>query len=73
MAVHRRPPVEGPPDEPVEFRLDDWISHPSPYWAWLMARFEWAKTHPDDFDPLDILRQRVAYKRGLPSAYGIYP
>jgi hypothetical protein len=41
----------------------------SPYWAWLMARFEWAKAHPDDFrlggDVLDMLRERVAYKRGL--------
>jgi hypothetical protein len=35
----------------------------------LMARFEWAKAHPDDFrlggDVLDMLRERVAYKRGL--------
>ena len=69
MAVHRRPPVEGPPAELVEFRLDDWISHSSPYWAWLMARFEWAKMHPDDFrlggDVLDMLRERRAFRRGL--------
>jgi hypothetical protein len=26
MAVHRRPPVEGPPAELVVFRGDDWIS-----------------------------------------------
>jgi hypothetical protein len=34
-----------------------------------MARFEWAKAHPDDFrlggDVLDMLRERAAYKRGL--------
>jgi hypothetical protein len=69
MAVHRRPLVEGPPLELLTFRLDDWISHSSPYWAWLMARFEWARAHPDDFslggDALDMLRERVAYKRGL--------
>jgi hypothetical protein len=26
MAVHRRPPVEGPPAELLTFRGDDWIS-----------------------------------------------
>lgn len=26
MAVHRRPPVEGPPVELLTFRGDDWIS-----------------------------------------------
>jgi hypothetical protein len=35
----------------------------------LKARFEWARDHPDDFslggDVLDILRERVAYRRGL--------
>ena len=68
MAVHRRPPVDGPPAELFTFRLNDWISHSSPYWAWLMARFEWAKTHPGDFslgDVLDLLRERAAYRRGL--------
>jgi hypothetical protein len=34
-----------------------------------MARFEWARDHPDDYrlgrDVLDMLRQRVAYKHGL--------
>jgi hypothetical protein len=42
MAMHRRPPVEGPPIELQVFRGDDWISDNGvpPYWAWLMARFE---------------------------------
>jgi hypothetical protein len=70
VATHRRPPVDGTPPELLEFRGDDWIGDDvSPYWAWLMARFEWAKAHPDDFrlggDVLDMLRERVAYKRGL--------
>ena len=26
MAVHRRPPVEGPPFELLVFRGDDWVS-----------------------------------------------
>jgi hypothetical protein len=52
MAVHRRPLVDGPPLELVEFRPDDWlpaVGDVSPYEAWLKARFEWAKAHPDDF------------------------
>jgi hypothetical protein len=69
MAVHRRPLVEGPPAELFTFRPDDWISHSSPYWAWLMARFESAKSHPNDFslggDVLDMLRDRAAYRRGF--------
>ena len=72
MAVHRRPLVDGPPLELVEFRPDDWlpaVGDVSPYEAWLKARFEWARDHPDDFslggDVLDMLRERVAYKRGL--------
>jgi hypothetical protein len=72
MAVHRRPLVDGPPLELVEFRPDDWlpaVGDVSPYEAWLKARFEWARDHPDDFslggDVLDILRERVAYRRGL--------
>jgi hypothetical protein len=72
MAVHRRPLVDGPPLELVEFRPDDWlpaVGDVSPYEAWLKARFEWARDHPDDFslggDVLDMLRERVAYRRGL--------
>jgi hypothetical protein len=72
MAVHRRPLVDGPALELVEFRLDDWlpaVGDVSPYEAWLKARFEWARDHPDDFslggDVLDMLRERVAYRRGL--------
>jgi len=70
MARHRSPLVVGPPLELQVFRGDDWISGDgvSPYWAWLMARFEWARDHPDDFsfgDVLDTLRARAAYKRGL--------
>jgi hypothetical protein len=72
MAVHRRPLVDGPPLELVEFRPDDWlpaVGDVSPYEAWLKARFEWARDHPDDFslggDVLDILRERAAYRRGL--------
>ena len=71
MARHRRL-VVGPPLELVEFRPDDWlpaIGDVSPYWAWLMARFEWCCDHSDDFslggDWLDALRARAAYKRGL--------
>jgi hypothetical protein len=74
MAVHRRPLVDGPPLELVEFRPDDWlpaVGDVSPYEAWLKARFEWAKAHPDDFrlggDVLDLLRERAAYRRGLQS------
>jgi hypothetical protein len=37
--------------------------------AWLMARFEWACAHQNDFslggDVLDMLRERVSYRRGL--------
>jgi hypothetical protein len=69
VARHRRPPIVGPPVGLVEFRPDDWISHSSPYWAWLMARFEWTRDHPDDFrlggDVLDRLHERAAYRRGL--------
>jgi hypothetical protein len=72
MAVHRRRLVEGPPLELVEFRPDDWlpaIGDVSPFEAWLKARFEWARAHPDDFslggDVLDMLRERAAYRRGL--------
>ena len=72
MAVHRRPLVDGPPLELVEFRPDDWlpaVGDVSPYEAWLKARFEWARDHPDDFslggDVLDMLRERVGYRRGL--------
>jgi hypothetical protein len=70
MAVHRRPLVDGRSLELLEFRPDDWLPDVSPYWAWLMARFEWAKTHPDNYfrlggDVLDMLRERVAYRRGL--------
>jgi hypothetical protein len=72
MAVHRRPLVDGPPLELVEFRPDDWlpaVGDVSPYEAWLKARFEWARDHPDDFslggDVLYMLRERVSYRRGL--------
>ena len=72
MAAHRRPLLDGPPLELVEFRPDDWlpaVGDVSPYEAWLKARFEWARDHPDDFslggDVLDMLRERVAYRRGL--------
>ena len=72
MARHRRPLVDGPPLELLEFRPDDWLpatGDVSPYEVWLNARFQWAKAHPDDFrlggDVLDMLRERVAYKRGL--------
>jgi hypothetical protein len=72
MAAHRRPLVDGPPLELVVFRPDDWlpaVKDVSPYEAWLKARFEWARDHPDDFslggDVLDMLRERVAYRRGL--------
>ena len=72
MAVHRRPLLDGPPLELVEFRPDDWlpaVGDVSPYEAWLKARFEWARDHPDDFslggDVLDMLRERVAFRRGL--------
>ena len=71
MAVHRRPLVDGPPLELVVFRPDDMpaVGDISPYEAWLKARFEWARDHPDDFslggDVLDMLRERVAYRRGL--------
>jgi hypothetical protein len=71
MAVHRRPLVDGPPVELLEFRGDDWISDDGapPLERWHKARFEWAKAHPNDFrlggDELDMLRQRAAYRRGL--------
>jgi hypothetical protein len=69
MAVHRRPQVEGPPLELLMFRGDDWIGGGGdPVEAWLKARFEWAKAHPEDFrlggDALDMLRARAAYRRG---------
>jgi hypothetical protein len=53
------------------FRGDDWISGDGvpPLEMWHKARFEWARTHPDDFslggDVLDMLRERAAYRRGL--------
>ena len=72
MAVRRRPLVDGLPLELVVFRPDDWlpaVGDVSSYEAWLKARFEWARDHPDDFslggDVLDMLRERVAYRRGL--------
>jgi hypothetical protein len=71
MAVHRRPPADGPPIELLVFRGDDWIGDDGvpPLERWHYARFEWAKAHPDDFrlggDVLDMLRQRAAYRRGL--------
>jgi hypothetical protein len=71
MAVHRRRSVEGPPAELLTFRGDDWFSGDGvpPLERWHKARFEWAKSHPDDFslggDVLDMLRERVAYRRGL--------
>jgi hypothetical protein len=70
VAVRRRV-VEGPPIELLTFRGDDWISDDDmpPLERWHYARFEWAKAHPDDFrlggDVLDMLRERVAYRRGL--------
>ena len=73
MATHRRPLVDGPPPELLQFRPDDWLPDVSPYWAWLMARFEWAKTHPNDLDPLNILRERATYRRGLTSTHGFNP
>jgi hypothetical protein len=40
-----------------------------PLERWHIARFVWAKAHPNDFrlggDVLDMLRQRAAYRRGL--------
>ena len=72
MARHRRPPVDGPPPELLQFRPDDWLpanADVSPYEAWLIGRFKWARTHPDEFslggDVLDMLRERVSYRRGL--------
>jgi hypothetical protein len=71
MAVHRRRPAEGPPIQLLTFRGDDWISDTDmpPLEKWHKARFEWAKAHPNDYslggDALDMLRERVAYKRGL--------
>jgi hypothetical protein len=59
------------PAELLVFRGDDWISADGdPVEAWLKARFEWAAAHPDDFslggDALDMLRERAAYKHGMP-------
>lgn len=71
MAVHRRPPVDGPPLELLVFGGDDWISGDgvSPLEKWHYARFEWARAHPNDFrlggDVLAMLRERRTYKRGL--------
>ena len=72
LAMHRRPLGVPTPAELLVFRPDDWlpaVGDVSPYEAWLIARFEWARTHPDDFslggDVLDMLRERVAYRRGL--------
>ena len=70
MARHRRP-VSATPAELLVFRGDDWIGSDGvpPFEAWLKARFEWSKAHPDDFslggDVLDMLRERRAYRRGL--------
>jgi hypothetical protein len=68
VAVRRRQIVSAPAELQV-FRLDDWISNPDPFEAWLKARFEWAKAHPNDFslggDALDMLRERAAYRRRL--------
>jgi hypothetical protein len=69
VARHRQPLVEGPPPELLTFRGDDWIGGDrDPVEAWLRARFEWAKAHPDDFrlggDVLDMLRERAAYRHG---------
>jgi hypothetical protein len=71
VAIRRRV-VESAPAELLVFRPDDWMSpmaDVSAFEAWLRARFEWARTHPDDFslggDVLDMLRERVAYRRGL--------
>lgn len=71
LARHRGPPVERPPAELLAFHGDDWISDDDmpPLERWHYARFEWARTHPDDFslggDALDLLRERVAYRREL--------
>ena len=71
MARHRRPLVDGPPLELFVFRADDWVSDDGvlPLERWHKARFEWAKAHPEDFslggDALDMLRERVAYRRQL--------
>ena len=71
LARHRRPLVDGPPPELLEFRGDDWMPliGGAAFEAWLRARFEWARTHPDDFslggDALDLLRDRVGYRREL--------
>jgi hypothetical protein len=65
MAVHRRPPVDGPPIELLTFRGDDWISDDSvpPLERWHVARFEWAMAHPDDFglggDVIDLIFQQA--------------
>jgi hypothetical protein len=67
MALHRKPP-DRTPSELLEFRGDDWIGgDASPYWAWLMARFEWAKVHPGSpvGSVLDVLRERRDYRRSL--------
>jgi hypothetical protein len=69
MARHRQPLVEGPPPELLTFRGDDWIGGDGDLVeAWLRARYEWAKAHPEDFslggDVLDMLRERAAYRRG---------
>jgi hypothetical protein len=67
VAVRRRV-VESAPAELLVFRPDDWMSHVSPREAWLKARFEWARTHPDfslGGDVLDMLREQVAYSREL--------
>ena len=59
MATHRRPLVDGPPLELVEFRGDDWISDDavSPYWAWLLATHRRPQV---DGPPLELLEFRPA-------------
>jgi hypothetical protein len=53
------------------FRGDDWIGDDDapPLERWHYARFRWSRDHPANFslggDALDMLRQRVAYRRGM--------
>jgi hypothetical protein len=83
VARHRRPPVDGPPAELQVFRPDDWLPDISPYWAWLngypvasndlVRLIGGYRSRLEDFNPLDMLRERVAYRRGLSRPYGINP